>query len=428
MKNSNLDQQLKAVNARLKAAKLGVSIRQRGNSLYIRAMLPPKAGSGRTQWYQQDFPTGFKAHPAGLKAAEKLAKQIAGELAGKTFDWSNHGFTSVKIGAQKTVAQWSSDYKEHYFHRRQRTPTTEETWNNHYECYLKRLPQCELLTEEVLRQAILMTEPDSYTRNSVCIAYKALGKFAGLNVEFTQELKGAYSARHSAPRSLPSDEEIVQAIRQIPRKDWRWIAAMIATYGLRPHEAFKLDLSCWPEVEVLEKTKTGRRTVRAPRPEWVDLFDLGNHQRPRANCRTNRDFGHRVSKKFRTYSIPFRPYDLRHAWAVRAICYRFPVELAAKWMGHSVKIHTEVYEAWISKETEEEIYRKAIADSNRPQAPTVVRGSQDLILQRRETPLREKAFHKKHSRERDLAQASQLSLNLEGRQHPMTQVPSPLLD
>lgn len=369
-KNSVFKQQLTAVNQRLKVAKLGVTIRQRGNRLYVRATLPPKPGTQQTK-KQQDLPTSFKAQPAGLKPAENLAKQIAGELAGGTFDWTKYGFTPQKTGAQKTVAEWISAHEKNYFERRKRTPTTEASWRNHYGTYFNRLSQEASLTEEELRQAILMTEADSCTRSKICIAYKSLGNFAGLSTEFTRELKGTYSALRPAPRNLPSDEKIVQAINEIPNKAWRWAAGMVATYGLRPHEVFKLDLSRWPEVEVLQDTKTGLRTVRPLRHEWVNLFDLSTPQIPNVKCQINKLYGQRVSIAFRRYQVGFCPYDLRHAWAVRAITINLPVSIAAKLMGHSVEIHTKVYQTWISEKTEKEIFEEAITASNRPQAPTI---------------------------------------------------------
>ena len=69
--------------------------------------------------------------------------------------------------------------------------------------------------------------------------------------------------------------------------------------------------------------------------------------------------------------MPFKPYDLRHCWAVRALRFGVPVSLAAKWMGHSVDIHTKTYQAWISREMEAQVYEQSLRNPNCPQAPIV---------------------------------------------------------
>jgi transposase len=48
---------LEAVNARLKQAKIGVSVRQIGNALYLRATLPPKPNSGKVKPTQSTIST-----------------------------------------------------------------------------------------------------------------------------------------------------------------------------------------------------------------------------------------------------------------------------------------------------------------------------------------------------------------------------------
>ncbi|MEP0980540.1 hypothetical protein [Leptolyngbya sp. FACHB-17] len=56
---------LKQLNNRLKSAKIGVTVRCRGDRLSLRATLPPKPGG--TDWKQQDIALGIYASPAGLK-------------------------------------------------------------------------------------------------------------------------------------------------------------------------------------------------------------------------------------------------------------------------------------------------------------------------------------------------------------------------
>ena len=60
---------LEAVNRRLKACRVGVTISRRGGRLILRATLPPRKGNGK--WKQQTISCGFRDSPIGLQAAEK---------------------------------------------------------------------------------------------------------------------------------------------------------------------------------------------------------------------------------------------------------------------------------------------------------------------------------------------------------------------
>jgi len=69
-----IEGKLSQANGRLRAANVGVTIRQKGNHLYLRATLPPRPGSDRVQPFQQRIALGYHANPAGLKLAEEARK------------------------------------------------------------------------------------------------------------------------------------------------------------------------------------------------------------------------------------------------------------------------------------------------------------------------------------------------------------------
>ena len=73
---------LAAINQRLKDSYAGVSILQRGARLSLRGTFPPKPGSDRTQPHQQTISLGIMANSEGLRQAEAIALEIAGQLAG----------------------------------------------------------------------------------------------------------------------------------------------------------------------------------------------------------------------------------------------------------------------------------------------------------------------------------------------------------
>jgi integrase len=184
---------------------------------------------------------------------------------------------------------------------------------------------------------------------------------------------------------LPSDAEIVEWFYKISNLNWRWAYGMMATYGIRPHELFHLDTQDLEQggyvLKVLENTKTGFREVRPYHLEWVDQFGLRQKRLPAINVigKGNKRLGSKISAGFRRYKVPFRPYNLRHAYAVR--CLRFDVDpsLAARWMGHTVAVHTRTYQAWISKDVEHEAFVKSIQNPNRPKPPATLPPSQQVV-------------------------------------------------
>lgn len=367
-----LQAQLKQANQRLKAANTGLSLCIKGLSLYGRGTLPPKPGSLKTIPYQQEIALKIRANPAGLKRAEAEAKKIGAALALKEFDWTPYLSQVTAPSEKRTIAEWIVALEADYFDRRERNPKSETTWKTHYFDYLRRLPQQQSLTVEILERAIRSTKPDSCPRKEMCSACHNLGQFAGLDVAFIKPLRGKYSSRRPAPRNLPSDEEIVAALEQISDPAWRWVAAMIATFGLRPHEVFHLDTTELENgkarIRVLDG-KTGPRTVPPLHLEWVEEFNLREKYLPKVTGRNNRELGHRVSCYFWYHDVPFRPYDLRHCWAVRSLRYNIHVSLAARRMGHSVKEHTQTYQAWIGDEIDESSYEEAVNRPDRPSAP-----------------------------------------------------------
>jgi integrase len=371
-KKLDFNERLTQVNTQLKQAKLGVTIRQRGNRLYLRAVLPPKPNSDKGKDYQQDIATGFKAVVPGLKSAEKMAKTLAGQLAGKTFDWSDYGVV-VRSDDDKTVAEWGAAMKAEFFNRHPRTPAKEESWRNTYGTYLKRLPPEEILTLDLLQQTLIeRSAPDSCVRRYMAYAFAKLGELAGLDRTPILALKGKYSLLKAAPRNLPDEKTIVEAIQGIPEPCFRGAVAFIATYGLRPHEVFHIEERNLLYLGIGPNTKTGRRTVPPLLPEWVDLFDLESVRLPQITAKTNSGYGRRLSIWAKQYELPFKLYDLRHAWAVRALKFNIAPSLSAKWMGHSLMVHNKVYQAWISSEMEQQIYLESVPGARGYFAPEAI--------------------------------------------------------
>lgn len=151
----------------------------------------------------------------------------------------------------------------------------------------------------------------------------------------------------------------------------------MACYGLRNHELFYIDLEKLKESPVLsiidhdngDSAKTGERRVWACYPEWWDKWHLWDVKLlPQVTGKTNAALGNHVTNAFVRYGF-YKPYNLRHAWAVRTIEFDIPVELAAQQMGHSLKVHSETYHHWISDDVHQRAFDRAMQRSNRPLPP-----------------------------------------------------------
>ncbi|AHB88826.1 site-specific recombinase [Thermosynechococcus sp. NK55a] len=357
-----LDQQLQQVNQRLKLAQLGLQIEQRGQRLSLRGTLPPRPGSHRLRPHQQRLSLGLPATPSGLKAAEKAAKIIAAKLLENTFRWQD--YERVKgLGrlGELSLGEQIAAFETAWLAQGNLSRTT---WETAYLPYLRQLLKAaaahpDYSLAELIYGLLQQIPADQRQRQVACTAFQGFCRFLGVALPIPlAQFWGTYSRRSLQPRELPSDEEILAAYQQIPNPQWRYVYGLMATYGLRNHEVFFCDLSGLvtgdPQgmIEVQETTKTGCHQVWPFPPQWVEVFGLRSPQLPRINTdltkTTLQRIGQRVNQQFRRYGLPFRPYDLRHAWAVRTIHYGLPDTVAARMMGHSVAIHTQTYHRWLT--------------------------------------------------------------------------------
>ena len=362
---------LNQANGRLRSAKVGVVIGVKGDRLHLRATLPPKPNSDKQQPYQQRLALGYHANPAGISLAETEARKVGALIDCRQFSWEPYLIQNL-IADSAAISDWVVKFEQHYFDRRARNPKSMTTWKSDYLAVLRRLPQDQVLTPQLLTAAILGTEPDSKTRKRFCMVLQALTKFAGIDFD-ARPLAGNYSPKRVTPRDLPEDKLIAQWEGKINNDSWRWVYGVIATFGLRPHEVFYLDTSDLEAGQYILRIldgKTGARRVWACYPEWVDLFDLRCPPKlPAVTGKNNSDLGHRCSQYFGRLSLPFNLYDLRHCWAVRSLEFGLDVSLAAQQMGHSVQVHTNLYHHWISDRHHQKAFEALMMKSDRPLPP-----------------------------------------------------------
>lgn len=367
-----LEGRIAQANGRLKQAFVGITIELDGGSLYLRGMLPLKPGAKKSLRTQQRISLkrlGIRANLTGISEAEKEARKVGALLARNEFTWQPYMSLQERSPLMVSVSMWVERYRNYFF----RKGGSETSWKGDYWKIFKRLPPDEPLSAEILEQVILATQPHTKTRKRACMALSALAKFALLDYN-PSPLAGNYSPRRVSPRDLPSDREIAEWFGKISNPGWRWVYGMIAAYGLRPHEVFRLDLRELRQgsniVSVLQNTKTGSRQVWPCYPEWFEQFELSDVKLPNVNLtRSNTALGESCTHYFADFKLPFRLYDMRHRWAVRTMEFGLEISLAAAQMGHSVQMHSEIYHHWITLDVHQRAFQALSLRPDRPKAP-----------------------------------------------------------
>ena len=267
-----------------------------------------------------------------------------------------------------TCRYWIERFQEDFYQRGR----SETTWNTDYWKVLKHLPAGEPLTATVLHQLVLSTEPNTKARRRACMVTKQIAKFADVDYDPTP-YQGRYSSKRPTPRDIPSDRVIVDFWASMSNPGWRFIYGLIATYGLRPHEAFQVDfdqLRSGDRVLRVLQGKTGARKVWAFHPEWFEQFLLSDPVLPAVNLsRRNDQIGHSATRHFWEMKCPFKLYDLRHAWAIRTLEYGLEDALSARQMGHSVEVHNDIYQHWLDEKVQQRAYERLLAKRDRPKPP-----------------------------------------------------------
>jgi integrase len=352
-------------NGRLKDGRVGCSIYLKGDRLYLRATLPPRPGSQQQRPHQQRIALHYHANAAGVQLAEKEARKVGALLDCGEFDWQP--YLGDRPAEQNTIGHWVEKFAA--AHQRSISSTS---WKTEYKNVFSTLDSEQPLSVEALTAAIDEVEKDSRQRRRFCVSLGKLARFAGLEVDFTP-LQGKYSSRSVDPRTIPTDETIALWFKQMA-PSWRWVYGVMAVYGLRNHEAFFLDTAELERggwfVTVLQG-KTGGRTVWPCYPEWIEVFKLRSPVLPEVSGQSHADYGHRLTQMFRRRAVPFRPYDLRHAWAVRTMRFGLHDALAAQQMGHSRQVHSNIYHHWISQNEHQRAFEALMLRSDRPLPPLI---------------------------------------------------------
>ena len=365
----------------IKGSKL--KIEKRGGKLNIRGSLPSKENKNIQK--VQRISLGIDADIDGLEEAKKKLQLINLQLELNQFKWRDWITSSIQEGNKtyEFFIKEISEFEKKFFKEQRNehlNSARKSTWNSSYKPYIKRMINIYKKNDNKDINHIFLSTLKSYQEGSR--SRKQCGTSLNVFADFLKlslpsewkSLSRGYGIKKASFRDLPDDNLIEELWRNIPNKSWQYVFGLMATYGLRNHEVFFCDLSALKNngdkiLRVLPTTKTGEHQVWPFHPKWVDLFQLsslGND--PSLLPKINRDLGHttlqnigkRITDQFKRYCIKIKPYDLRHAWAVRTIFYDLPDTVAARMMGHSVSLHNQTYHHWITKRDQQKAVNNAL--------------------------------------------------------------------
>jgi integrase len=257
--------------------------------------------------------------------------------------------------------------------------------------------------------------------------------------ELSAELKGMVNRKKQAlvaagqsRRRIPTTEAIQEWLDQVMEEEplWGWVFAMVATYGLRPHEVWHIGslpdehglITVGEAAHHIKVTKTGFRAAVPLPAAWVERYQLGGangeqrlaelraRYKPRyvneegqafdptrdavKRCDNNERLGAICCHKLRSCdakadfelrhklyawveTAPAQggrkaqrrkercvPYDLRHAYAIRAReSTTWSYADVAAVMGHSPEVHRRTYLREISGEqTKAAVVRRLLGE------------------------------------------------------------------
>lgn len=391
--------ELEKVNLRLKSAKAKVTIRESNGSLQLRATLPIKPGdkdSNGTGRKQYNLSLNIPANLDGLKTAEEEAYELGKLIARKTFEWNDKYLGNEAIRKDfQSIGELLEKFEEEYFKTHKRTTKSEHTFFYYFSRTKRFTNHQDLATAENLISSIEQIEKEWAKYN----AARAIAAFCmTFNIEI--DLSKYSKIPENNSRNIPTDAEISEGIikfedyqynrgNQVNQNVqdswqlWRWTYGMLAVFGLRPRELFiNPDLDWWLSQENADLTwkvhkdcKTGERQALPLHRQWIDDFDLRNPKyvemlgsaiakKDNTNHAEITALTQRVSWWFRKIGLDFKPYDLRHAWAIRAHILGIPIKAAADNLGHSVQVHTQTYQRWFSLDMRKLAINQALSKRN----------------------------------------------------------------
>ena len=338
----SLETALGELNARLKAGHQRCTVEQRKAALVLRATLVDRLNP--TLKRRQRISLNLPAEYSSLPEAERKAVELGHQLRTNSFSWDL--WDAPEQQAVLTVADFrEAAHRLHASKYAKRPERGRTAWINAWSPALRKLPPSGVITEAVLLRAVRDLPERSACRRLYPTIWSQVARDLGLPTDAILEASRGYGVDRLTERDIPTDAAIEAAFRSIRLFHWKWAWGMCAAYGLRPHEC--ADLVWLPEgdwIEIADATKTGSRRVTPCPSAWITTFALRDLPRPTQNKKNlAQAFIHALNRD----GITIKPYNLRHAYALRLLDRGVSADLGARLMGHSVQVHVQRYQRWI---------------------------------------------------------------------------------
>ncbi|XHX80966.1 MAG: hypothetical protein RBJ76_13840 [Stenomitos frigidus ULC029] len=361
---------LEACNQRLTNGNADVRLELQGKRLYLRATLPHRSLPNHTKQYK--LALGLALNPKNLEIAEARAWEVSSLKAQGRFDWVLWEL-KIKPKSDRTIGALIDGLHKHLQIGQPGKPN-EETWVGQYLPAFKHFDKQAYLTEQSLSAALTATKPESRQRLHDLIALRRLAAYVGIPFDFAP-YRSTYTAKSRKERVTPTDQEIVNIYEELLTNNvksnrWRFVFALIATYGLRPHEAFFCTVSDHPPYTcTVSEGKTGARKIQPLFLEWAEAWQLWEMTLPQVPLRSHKVMGTLVCTML-SRRIAFPVYNLRHAYALRGIRFNIPDRIMALLMGHSVIEFQRTYSRWLKQSDALDAWQRANTNPHRPMPPT----------------------------------------------------------
>ena len=284
----DIDQAIQKANQDLKTKKKKLAIKRRGQSLYLRGILPPKPGVNKGL-HQQEIALGLKATDKNIDIAVDEATTAWTLLKSDRFDWSIYTTKSKRSDQKEKISSLTERFAESYLEtglaNGRRPFAVKKTLDKDYLSVFKKLPQDEDLTFELAKNLVLSAKPDGRWRKRYKNALKMLSRFANKEFYFSQ-IVSSYSSKNTVARQLPTDKEIEFYYNEITNKnmEWAYYLGLLAIFGLRPQEAFYSNLEITedqPLIEVLHNKNNCHRLVFPYPKKWLNDFNIWQPNLPK---------------------------------------------------------------------------------------------------------------------------------------------------
>lgn len=331
------DPSLQALNTRLKEGHQKCVVEQRGATFCLRATLPTRDGTERKQ---QRIPLGSSVD---LREAERKAIELGHQIRSETFTWE--AWDKPEAPSTITVDDFLAAAKALHAAKYRKDPERgANAWAKKWAPALRKLPPSGAITEAVLLRVIRKLPAGSASRRDQGNLLSQIAKSLGLETTALLEACRGYGTDKLTERDIPTDATIEEAFNKIRLPHWKWAWGMCAAYGLRPHECAELTWLKDNWIEVHDKTKTGSRRVTPCPSAWVTTFALRKLPRPTQSASTlTKAFNDALDRD----KVSIKPYNLRHAYALRLLDKGVSADLGARLMGHSLQVHQSTYQRWI---------------------------------------------------------------------------------